>query len=174
MKRIGRVLAVVTLVAMFIPAFVQTASAACNPGDPGYPSCPPSISVDNTNPSAGDQVAVSGSNWCPGSTVEIFLDGVSVGTAVVDGSGSFSTDITIPAGTAAGPHEITVEGLDSTCQNPQTQSRTITVGGAGQGGGNLPFTGSNISAGLLILMALIVVGAVSLVAGRRRDAHAKE
>ena len=177
MRRIGRVLAAFTLVALFIPAFAQTASAACGPGDPGYPNCPPSITVDNTNPSAGDQVNVSGSNWCPGSTVEIFLDGTSVGTAVVDSKGNFSTDITIPAGTPPGPHIITVKGLGfgtgTTCGPPQVQSRTITVGGGGQAGGNLPFTGSNISAGMLILFALIVVGAVSIVAGRRRDAHAK-
>jgi len=178
MKRIGRVLAVFTLVAMFVPAFVQTASAAkaCDPTSPPYPSCEPSVIVDNTNPSAGDQVGVSGSNWCPDTTVEIFLDGTSLGTAVVDASGSFSTSITIPAGTAPGSHVITVEGLGggTTC-SPRTQSRTITVAGGGAaGGGNLPFTGSNISAGMLILFALIVVGGISLVAGRRRDAHVKE
>lgn len=191
MNRIGRVLVLTTLVAMFIPAFAQSASAACNPGDPGYPSCPPTVSVDNTNPRPGDAVVVSGSNWCPGSTVQIFLDGVSVGSALVNGTGDFSTSITIPLGTSPGPHDITVQGLDGSCQTPQTGVRTIVVSGAGghQGGGgvsgggivggaaqggNLPFTGSNISAGMLILFALLMVGAVSLVAGRRRNAHSKE
>ena len=166
MNRIGRVFAALVLVGMFIPALAAPASAQkC------YPSCVPTILVGPTDPSAGDEVVVSGAGWCPSSTVEIFLDGVSMGTAA---GGHFSTTITIPPGTAPGPHTITVTGLDSSCQNPQTVSRTIMVIGGGQQGGNLPFTGSNISAGMLILFALVTVGAASLVAGRRRDAQTQE
>jgi len=36
------------------------------------------------------------------------------------------------------------------------------------GGGTLPFTGANISWGLILVVALVITGAVLLFAGRRR------
>ena len=53
-------------------------------------------------------------------------------------------------------------------------------GGGGPGAGNAPgggtdvaFTGTNISLGVMILAALVVIGVFLLVAGRRRVAAAK-
>jgi len=194
MKRLGRVLVLVAMVATFIPAFAQSANAACNPS--GYPSSPPSILVNNLNPQAGDVVVVSGSNWDPNQPVDIWLDGtIHLGTATADANGDFSASVTIPPGTSPGAHEISVSGSDCSGQ-PLAVRPIVSIvvvrggqggpGGGGGGGfqtggaaaapsgGNLPFTGSNISAGMLILFSLLIVGAVSLVAGRRRASHVKE
>jgi hypothetical protein len=194
MKRLGQVLVLLAMVAMFIPAVAQSASAqaACTPGYPGCP--PPTIDVPDPITVVGGRVVVTGGNWCPNGTVDIYLDGtILVANDVpVAADGTFSTTVTIPPGTSPGPHTLTVVGFDSSCQGtPVEQVRDITVlSGGGQGpggggvqaggaagapsGGNLPFTGSNISAGMLILFALLIVGAVSLVAGRRRASHVKE
>jgi len=39
------------------------------------------------------------------------------------------------------------------------------------GGGTLPFTGANISWGLILVVALVITGAVLLFAGRRRGSR---
>lgn len=166
MKKVG----VALLVAVFATLSMVGPAAASPSTD--YPPKPPNVTVDDSTPNPGQGVIVSGTNWCPGSTVEIFLDGKSVGTAKVGSDGTFSTTISIPAGTTAGEHTITVRGLDSTCQNSQVEALTISVSGGGAAqGGNLPFTGSNISVGMLLLAALVIVGAASVLAGRRRKAH---
>jgi LPXTG-motif cell wall-anchored protein len=38
-------------------------------------------------------------------------------------------------------------------------------------GGTLPFTGANISWGLIVVLALVLTGAILLFAGRRRRVH---
>jgi hypothetical protein len=115
---------------------------------------------------------VNGFNWCPNSTVEIFLNGNKIGEATVDASGHFTFDFTIPPGTST-PIVVTCRGLDGGCQGPPVSESRTLFGGVAPGG-SLPFTGSNISAGMLMLFSLVVVGAVSLVAGRRRDSRARE
>ena len=169
MSRLGRILAVSALALSILPAFVQSAGAA----KAHYPPRPPGIIVhcDGTQP--GSHCRVSGSGWCPGSTVEIFVNGKLIGRAVVDASGHFTFNFTIPPGTSA-PIVVRCVGLDGGCEDIVTETRTVFGGVLVAPGGNLPFTGSNISAGMLILFALVVVGAVSLVAGRKRDSHARE
>ncbi|MDP9296095.1 MAG: hypothetical protein M3O88_05300 [Actinomycetota bacterium] len=45
---------------------------------------------------------------------------------------------------------------------------TGDAGGAGGGSGNVAFTGANVSLGMLLVAALVVVGVVALFIGRRR------
>ena len=156
-------LAALLAVALLLSAPVQAQT---------YPPKPPSIGVNDTLVRLGDKVVVSGAVWCPGSTVDIFLDGKFITTADVGGDGTFSTSITVPAGTDAGPAEITVEGLDETCEETRVLGRTITVVlAATESGGSLPFTGDNVSVWMIVVAGLLVVGAGFAVAGRRREKH---
>lgn len=135
-----------------------------------YPPGPPSIGVDDTVVRPKDKVVVTGADWCPGSTVDIYLNGTYIATADVGSDGTFSTTITIPAGTEPGPAKITVKGLDETCEQTRVLGRTITVLGI-ESAGDLPFTGGNISVWMLAVAALLAAGAVFAVAGRRREKH---
>ena len=158
----------VSLVALLAVALLLSAPAHAQT----YPPKPPSIGVNDTLVRPGDKVVVSGADWCPGSTVDIFLDGKFITTADVGGDGTFSTSITVPAGTDAGPAEITVEGLDETCEETRVLGRTITVVlAATESGGSLPFTGDNVSVWMIVVAGLLVVGAGFAVAGRRREKH---
>lgn len=50
-----------------------------------------------------------------------------------------------------------------------------SAGGIAPGGGSeLPFTGTNISLGLIILVGLVVLGTLLLIAGRRRRVAASK
>jgi hypothetical protein len=69
---------------------------------------PPSAPVVNGAPVLG---AVSGTAE-PGATVEVFVDGVSVGTTVADGNGDWSLALD-PATFAAGAHTITAAATDA-------------------------------------------------------------
>ena len=163
MKRFGMAL-VATLVVVMGLAFAGPASA----GTSCYPDCPTS---------GGNNGTITGSGWCPGSDVTISVDGDVVGTATVAGDGTFSFDLPASVDQTV-DHTITVEGLQSDCQTPFTD--TFVLGGtgdpgagAGGGGGGTAFTGANISVGLLALGALIIVGAGALLASRRRGVAAK-
>ena len=177
MKRAGTaVFIVLLLVAIPATAFAQSQSPPPSPTYP--PDIPPSIDVGPTDPDPGGQVTVSGRGWCPGSTVDIYLDVIDdahyLGTATVGQDGTFTTKVTIPPNTPPGPHTILVSGLAYNCTDTRVMSRTIVVGGETEGG-TLPFTGSsNLTWGLLVLVALVAIGAVTLVAGRRRGRLTEE
>jgi hypothetical protein len=167
--RRGIVLVVVTAMA-FALLLVGSASAAtsakCN-----YNCPPPTAGSSNQTPAAGSSITISGQNWCPGSTVTIWVGNTKVGTATVGANGRFSASITIPAGTPAGT-PVTVTGLNSGCQNSVTR-QVATVSAATTGGG-LPFTGANISRGLFALVALMVAGVLALAVSKRRKPQVAE
>jgi LPXTG-motif cell wall-anchored protein len=156
MKRLGMVL-VATLVVVMGLALAGPASA----GTACYPSCP------TTGRSNG---AITGAGWCPGSDVTISVDGDVVGTETVAGDGTFSFDLPTSVDLTV-DHTITVEGLQSDCTTPFTDTFVLGAEGTNPGGGTA-FTGANISIGLVALGALMIVGAGALLASRRRD-HAK-
>lgn len=161
MKRFSMAL-VATLVVVMGLAFAGPVSA----GTSCYPSCPTSGGSDGT---------ITGSGWCPGSDVTISVDGDVVGTATVDADGTFSFDLPASVDTTV-DHTITVEGLQSDCTTPYTDTFVLGgegVGGTGGGGGGTAFTGANISVGLLAIGALLIVGAGALLASRRRGVAAK-
>ncbi len=56
------------------------------------------IGVNNDTVKAGGKVLVNGVNFTPNSDVTIYLDGTNITTVKTDGSGKFSTNITIPIG----------------------------------------------------------------------------
>src|SRR2546428_13718652 len=143
MKRFGVALAVASIWALLLAA--------------------PALAGYAVNPGVGSHGrTITGTNWCPNSTVTIFVDGNEVGTAQTDGNGSFSFVLpnTVPNGT----HTVTVEGLKSDCSTPFTGQTTVVLGAAG----GTAFTGANVTVGALVLGALIVVGLGAMIAGRRR------
>jgi hypothetical protein len=126
-------------------------------------------------------VFVSGSGWLPNSVVDLtlFSAPTPLGSANVDGDGEFGKLVKIPAGTALGQHFIRVQGTAANGQ-PDTVSAPLQVVGAGAGAGGeaetkadaqpltLPFTGVVIRKWMLAGMALLLLGVLSLMVGRRR------
>src|SRR5262249_47707157 len=142
MKRLGIALVITATLGLMFVAAPSASAKKC-----GYPPCPPpTVGVGDTNPTPGSIDHLSGDNWCPGSTVQIFLDGTFVGNATVDSNGHFDFGLHIPPNIDPGEHIITFKGLDSTCDHLVTLHLSIFISGAAAGG-NLPFTGSNISVG---------------------------
>ena len=117
------------------------------------------ITVSDTSLACpSEDFTISGSGFLPGETVDIFFDDDQVATVEADSDGTFTVTITAPDA-AAGEHSVTAVG-----ESGGDDSATVTcVTGAA-----VAFTGANISMGLILLAALVAIGAVALYAGRRR------
>ena len=122
-----------------------------------YPLGEPTVRVSNSTMFPCDTITFTGSNFEPGSTVDITFVGVVIATATVGADGTYSVSVKIPCDTAPGTHVLGAGGTNT----------HITVLAAG-GGGGAPGIGANLGAGILILAALMVVGVTALVATRRR------
>jgi hypothetical protein len=115
---------------------------------------------------AGQKLTLKGSGFAPNSTVRltVFSTPVDLGTTVVDGSGAFSIQVTIPAGLANGTHHLVASGVDAN-GNVRNLVTEVTLSG---GTPSLAYTGFSpmpyIGGGLVALLA----GAGLLVASRRR------
>jgi hypothetical protein len=178
MKRFGIALAIATALGLFIAVPALAAPSAV---PDCYPNCTPTGSVSDNSPTPGQTITVTGGNFCPNSQVTVLFDGEEIGHGQADGSGQFSDQVTIPADATLGHHVITLSGLASDCKTPATVEIPITVvsgaeGGAGGGGGGegggVAFAGANISLGMLVLAAMVIIGAASLIVGRRRKVGA--
>jgi hypothetical protein len=151
MKRLGRRLGLVIAIASLgvlavAPAFAQ------------YPGPDPTLRFANG--------AISGSNWCAGSTVRLFLDGERIGSVAVGSDGTFSVDLDVPAGTEAGSHELSAEGLRVDCTTPWTESITIVLSAE-----DVAFTGvdgGGLSLGVVLAVGLALAGGGLLAVSRRR------
>ncbi|GAA2090714.1 hypothetical protein GCM10009759_14500 [Kitasatospora saccharophila] len=90
----------------------------------------------------GGGVTVTGGGYQPGGTIELTLHStpVALGKATADGSGSFTTTVTLPADTTPGTHTIQATGPDAR-GGTRVDSLTVEVNGGGSssdgnGGGN--------------------------------------
>jgi hypothetical protein len=122
-----------------------------------YPQAADITVSDATLACPGDEFTIAGEGFTPGSTVDIFVDGEPVATVETDEQGDFSATIDAPDA-AAGEHTITAES-----DAGDRATATVTCLAAG-----VAFTGADISMGLILLVALVAVGVVALLAGRRR------
>jgi hypothetical protein len=92
---------------------------------------PAEVSVDPGSAKPGDTVTVNGSSFRARETVDLVfeLDGPSLGVAVADSSGAFSTTVVVPADATDGDHAIVATGRAST----KTGSATVYVSKTGSG-----------------------------------------
>ncbi|WP_413600308.1 fibronectin type III domain-containing protein [Curtobacterium sp. Curtsp57] len=138
-------------------------------------------SIDGTTLSVGARVHLGATDLPAGATVTIDLHSTPVRLAAVTigDDGVLDTDVIIPAGTAAGAHELVLT-LDGTGADPVTVSHAFTVAPATvaatttavarQAAAELAFTGSTISPLLVGGAALAVLLGVGLIVVRRRRA----
>ena len=183
MRRLGFALTMATTIGIFIAAQAFAASAA---PQSCYPAGNPTASVSDSSPTAGETVTVSGGNFKPDSGVDVLFDGDKIAHGQTDGQGQFSFQVTIPSDASLGKHTVTVSGVGGDCVSPADVEIGVTLvvgesgggggggGGAGagaaggNGGGGVAFTGANISLGMILIAVLVIVGAASLIVGRRR------
>jgi hypothetical protein len=163
MTRVVRALAGSILMTVLLagPALAQT-----------YPPEEPTAEVSDSTVRPCDTITVSGSNWQAGSTVQISLDGEQVATDTADASGNVSTSVRIPCALAPGTYVISLSGTAADGTSA-TATTTITVLAAGGGGAGAVRTGADLSAGLTIMVGLLVLGIGALVATRRRARASK-
>ncbi len=178
MRRLGFALTMATAIGIFIAGPALSASAA---PQSCYPAGNPTASVSDSSPTAGETVTVSGGNFKPDSGVDVLFDGDKIADGQTDGTGQFSFQVTIPSDASLGKHTITVSGVGGDCVSPADVEIGVTLvvgesgagggggtGAAGGGGGGVAFTGANISLGMILIAVLVIVGAASLIVGRRR------
>jgi hypothetical protein len=118
-----------------------------------YPPAACSVQVATSVVTFGGTVTVTGSGFTPGSTVPLSLNGSAVASTTASGTGTISTQITIPAN-ATSPVVISAPG----CQV------SVTPGAVGP----LAFTGSDTQPLLIAGLVAVAVGAVAVVGTRRR------
>jgi hypothetical protein len=123
------------------------------------------ISDAAINCPSGETVTITGEDFIPNEpAVRIFFDGEQVAEVFPDDQGNISVTID-PPGSAVGEHTITARQFVSPEEPGQiVASATLTCVAAG----GVAFTGFNISLWLIMLAALIVIGAVAVAIGRRR------
>ncbi len=118
------------------------------------------VTVDKTQAKPGDTVTIVGKGFPPGAEVKVSVGGTVVGTPTANDNGAFTFAFTVPGDAAAGP--ITVS---ASCE-PIVINQTVSV--LAETSGNLPKTGSNVWNEVRIGGALILIGAVLVIAVRKR------
>lgn len=177
------------------PALAQL--EPCPPGQPTgrVPGTPPGAGAVPTQPegrpaqyplgkcqlrlsrsvvAAGESVGVSGAGYAAGAQVRVSAAGVTLATITADASGSFSTDVVIPASVDPGTYQVTAAGA-AAGGGTQVLSATLTVTEPAASrsraslGDALPRTGSNdILPTTAAGFGLVAVGTAAVIAARRR------
>lgn len=137
---------------------------------------------DTTTPEVtpGGNVVIQGGGYAPFSEVDVVLcvgecdapgdpnpDDIILGTVITDQFGNFVWEGQLPAGIEEGDYTIEVEGFDAEGA-PLVLSYDIAVVEPGGGGGDLPYTGSNMGRTLTIGAALVMLGAAAITSSVRR------
>ena len=154
---------------------------------------------DTTTPEVtpGGNVVIQGGGYAPFSEVDIILcvgecdapqiqplealspieladappylvDDIFLGTVIADQFGNFVWEGQLPAGIEEGDYVIEVEGFDPSGE-PLSISYEIEVVEPDNGGGDLPYTGSNTGRAVTVGAALVMLGAAAVTStGRRR------
>lgn len=128
----------------------------------------------------GGEVVISGGGYAPFSQVVVVLcigecddpgdpnpDDIVLGTVITDQFGNFVWEGQLPAGIEEGDYGIEAEGIDSD-GNPVVNTYEIEVVEPDDGGGGLPYTGSNTGRTVTIGAALVMLGAAAVTSTVRR------
>jgi hypothetical protein len=117
---------------------------------------------------SGQELTITGEGFLPNEpAVRIFFDGQEIARVFPNAQGEFSVNID-PPGAGAGQHTIEARQFVSAEEPDEiVASATLTCVGAG-----VAFTGADVSWGVALVATLLVIGAVALVAGRRRAQRA--
>ena len=133
-----------------------------------------------TQAEPGQQIVVVGDGFLPGSTVFVIMYSTPVvlATPTVDADGSFRQAVTVPASLAAGEHTLVASGVDL-AGDPRSLTMPVQVAGApvppvgtpvAAPVADLAYTGTSteVVPTALVGVAVLVLGAGLVVAGRRR------
>lgn len=172
-----RTVASVVLAALSALALLLLAPSAATaaPGDetaypPALPSSP-TLSIGGT-PSSGATVPVTGANFRPGETADIYVlsDAIFLLTAVADANGGFTVNVTLPQ-LEPGSHSIEARGN----QGSIAEARFVVAGTGGAagngtttGGDQLAWTGAAVGSLVVLAIGLLIAGTVVLLSGKRR------
>jgi DNA-binding beta-propeller fold protein YncE len=125
---------------------------------------------------AGGTVTMAADGFAPGEWVAatLFSTPVDLGMLRADASGALRATVTIPADVAAGEHRVAITGqIDGRVL--WTELTVLATGGAGagaeseDGAGTGALARTGVEAGLLVVVALVLVGGgVAIVVARRR------
>lgn len=147
-----------------------------------YPPEGPTGGVDDTTVESGGQLTVSGSGWQAGSQVTLTLLSRTyhLGTAQVDGNGSFSTTVTIPRNARPGRHTLRMSGTGADGA-PRTVEISVQIRPAAppentpprQHPPALAATGANLGTGALVGVGLLAAGGAAVFAARRRQTRSE-
>lgn len=121
----------------------------------------PTVTLPVTTVAAGQSLTVSGVNFMPNTRIRITLYSTPVilSTVSADGSGAFSTTVTIPADTAVGTH--TLEVFDEIEWTKINTSITVNA--------QLAQTAAPKTTDALLAISLLLAGAVLALYARRRQ-----
>jgi hypothetical protein len=129
-----------------------------------------------TSATAGEKLELRGSGYLPGSVVELFVYStpVSLGSVVAGPDGTFTVEVTLPEGLAAGTHHLVATGVDA---DGNVHNLVIEVAVSASGAATvtavhdqgLAYTGASIALPLGGgLLALLTGGGLMALARRRR------
>jgi hypothetical protein len=146
----------------------------CPPDDDGYIPASCQLRASESRVEDGEEVSISGDGYGANVPIRIELrsDPVTIGNTTTNASGSFSTRVTIPAGTPAGRHTIAAIGNNPAGQVRELAFSITVVDQVGPGG--LPRTGSSALPIAVVGVGLVAVGVVALRGAKRRTAEASE
>ncbi|NNN21391.1 MAG: hypothetical protein HKL80_05235 [Acidimicrobiales bacterium] len=131
---------------------------------------------------SGKVINIQSSGYAPGSTVAITLNGVSLGTAVADASGTVTETITVDTVTSTGgtvsingkTYNVSLTNNNLTVVGSAPNSTQLTVQnifGLTSSSGGLAFTGINVLRWSIVIVALLVIGGGLIVFERRRSSR---
>ena len=120
---------------------------------------------DVTAQCPGQTLTVSGRIPTPRGEVTVLFDGEPVAGTTSDAKGGYSLTFPTPEG-AGGTHSVTA--VDETTAKMASATIVCVIAAAP----GIAVTGGSIAVWMILLVGLIVVGAVPMVAGRRRSSRA--
>jgi len=167
LRQAGLVLVLMTAVAVPQQAYAQSYGA--NQG-----AAQGTLQVSDTTPQLGQSITASGTGFAGTAPVTLILESTprTVATATADGSGRFSTSVTIPTDSRLGAHTLSARGKAAD-DGTLVLSAKITItqdGNTPRNGAPLVRTGQSVGWLLLIGLAFLMIGTALVVVARRRSA----